>query len=462
MDIRDQLPRWNDDMGFIFGSILTSDSMDRHIDALIRGIGGRLSGTPDGRAAEVWAETAMLEAGAEEVESEPFSVVAWTRGPAEVRFGGGMTRSVPALALGLSRGTPEEGIDGAVIDMGYGQPDRIRDRKGDIRGRWILVKDGGPKGGKAFHRSVKMEIAQEVGALGLLLVADRPGALPRTGTCQTGILSKIPAVGLSHEDGRALRRLLAGGTGVTCRIHMRNEAVQGEARNLFGILPGDSAPQERILVGGHLDAWDIAEGAMDNGSGVLVAMEALRALAALGRPLKRTVACGLFMGEETGLLGSRHHVNRAGVKLDDTVAYLNLDIVSDPIRLVAGGNPAHFPLLDRIVPALKNLGVAPEVREEVSLHSDHVNLLLAGVPTLSWQCRFEEETTMFCHSAADTVDKIELKGLRLCACATAALIYALAEVPERPAHRISGEIIKALMEEAGLKDELVAEHGWPF
>jgi Zn-dependent M28 family amino/carboxypeptidase len=201
---------------------------------------------------------------------------------------------------------------------------------------------------------------------------------------------------------------------------------------------------------------------MDNGSGVLVLLEVVRALSNLQERPRRSLVFCFFMGEETGLLGSSHHIKNQSHTLDGILSYLNLDIVGAPHRLNAGGERARFPLLENLAEALHPLGVASEVTTSLHLHSDHVPFLLNGIPTLWWHYRFKEGTTQYCHSSADTLDKLDMGGLHLCAGASAALCFALAEEPERPSKRIPPKETRDMLIKANLEKGLRAEDSWPF
>ena len=436
--------------------------MAQDSDRLFSDIGGRSAGSSAGAEAQQFVLQALQEAGCDEVKLEPFPTQGWERGALALELTAPRTKRIHALSLGLSCGTPPAGTAGRVVDMGYGDRKAFEKHGAEVRGCWALAEEGAPKGEQAPHRSVKLSLAHEAGALGLLLMSEMGGDLPKTGTCAQGGISTLPGVGISREEGLVMRAMLSAGKTVECRMVMENRAFEVEVSNVIGILQGREKPDELVYLGGHLDSWDISQGAMDNGSGVLVLLETARALARLPSRPRRTVAFCFFMAEEIGLCGSTHHVRANRELLDSIVSFLNLDIVSEPVQLVAGGPKAEFALLGRIARAIAPLGVQGEVDTALGLHSDHVPFLVEGIPTLSWRCRFKEESTRYCHSTADTCDKNDLKGLHLCACATSALIHAIAEEHARPISRIPSLETKAMLEEAGLEKELEAEGAWPF
>ncbi len=446
----------------LFGDVFARSTIRKNSSHLLDNIGPRLSGSAGGAAAQSFVEETLKKSGLDEVKTEPFPVLGWERGPLVIEVLSPGKKTVHAFALGLSCSTPEAGLCCDVIDAGYGAPHDFTECKGEVKGKFVLAEDGGPEGKRACHRSVKLSAAARAGAAGFLLMSRENGDLPKTGTCAFSKLSSIPGVGISREHGMGMRRMLNSGRVVSVRMAMKNRVFDAKAANVIGILRGREIPGEYVYFGGHLDSWDISDGAMDNGSGVLVALEAARALAGLPERPRRSIAACFFMGEETGLCGSMHHVRSNKAVLDNIISYMNLDIVSEPVQLIAGGSRACFPLLDRVTDILAPIGIDNKIGISLGLHSDHLNFLLEGVPTLSWKCSFRDESTRFCHSSADTPEKNDTRGLLSCACATAALVHAQAEVAGRPAFRIPPGEVREMLEHAGLRQELEMEQAWPF
>lgn len=436
----------------LIGNIFSDSRIEENIKRLLEA-GPRSAGTAGGLGAQEFVRRALLSMPMDEIRVEPMAIQAWERGPLRFEMIQPEQRPIHALSLGMSTGT--EGLLAPVKDLGFGLPGEIR----DAAGKWVLVEDRAPEGARAPHRAVKMSAAQEIGAAGFILFGEEDGDLPKTGTCQFSGFSTIPGIGISREQGLALRRMLHRGDEVICRLVMENRCFTSDAANIIGLLRGRVKPEEEVCVGGHLDAWDVAEGALDNGSGVLVTLEAARSLARLPERPRRSLAFCFFMAEETGLVGSTYHVQNVG---DEVVAYLNLDIVSEPIQLNVGGKEAAFPLLEQVTGALGSLGVKQALTHHLGLHSDHLPFLLKGIPTLSWNCSFNNNVTRYCHSAADTTDKLDRKGLHLNACATAILLHALAEEPERPVKHLTPQNTRSMLEQAGLKQDLEEEGAWPF
>jgi Zn-dependent M28 family amino/carboxypeptidase len=208
---------------------------------------------------------------------------------------------------------------------------------------------------------------------------------------------------------------------------------------------------EVFLLGAHLDSWDLGDGAIDNGTGVLSVMAAARALVASGQRPRRTIRVVLFAAEELGLFGSREYVSVHAEAMDDVVAMMNLDMVGEPEGYGATGHPEAdtvFARLARDTP-LRDLGLRTEVNHGGGPGSDHQPFLLAGVPTIYVQTALPPDAPRWYHNAGDTFDKIDLDAIRKSAAAAAAAAWALADHPGRPLHMLTPEQTAQLVQRLG-------------
>jgi len=345
---------------------------------LIDTIGGRLSGTPLGTRAEAWAAGWLRSLGADSVWYEVVHMPTWRRGltqvqvvtPAAVRH-----HRLAAIAYGYSPGIVADSLP--LIDIGRGDAAKI-DGLGPRAQRAVLLSD-----------VVSAEIvakAAEVGAAALVRITLQPGRLPQARVAPSPQRpAPLPILALSREDGLWLRRLLDSGP-LTLRLQVEAETRQGTAANVVAEWWGSdpTADGEVVLIGAHLDAWDLGSGALDNGSGVLAVMTAARAIAAMPSRPRRTVRVVLFAAEELGLIGSYDYVRAHAETLADIVAMMNLDMVGAPQGYGATGHPEADTLFGRLAvePALRDLGLTPDVNHGGGSGSDHQHFLLAGVPTI--------------------------------------------------------------------------------
>jgi Zn-dependent M28 family amino/carboxypeptidase len=208
---------------------------------------------------------------------------------------------------------------------------------------------------------------------------------------------------------------------------------------------------EVFLLGAHLDAWDVGDGALDNGTGVLASLSAARALVASGQRARRTVRIVLFAGEELGLVGSREYVAAHAATQRDILAMMNLDMVGAPRGYGATGHAEADTLFARLAraPALRDLGLETEVNHGGGPGSDHQPFLLAGVPTIYVETVLPPDAPRWYHNAADTFDKIDLDAVRGTAAAVAAAVWALADHPGRPLRHLSEEETRLLVQRLG-------------
>jgi Zn-dependent M28 family amino/carboxypeptidase len=261
-------------------------------------------------------------------------------------------------------------------------------------------------------------------------------------------------LGIGQEDGLRLRRLIRAGAQPTARVAMSNRIVRGEGRNVIAEIPGSERPEEIVLAGGHLDSWDVAQGATDNGLGSAIVLEAARALAALGRRPKRTLRFVLWAAEEIGLLGSHDYVERHADTLDDHVAVMNFDMTGAPYGYWTPGRKNRHPLLADLATQLAPLGMGDDHAHKAGLHSDHQPFMLAGVPVVGLQARLVPEGGRYYHSVGDTFEKVSLPDFCRAACVASHTLWALADTEERPWPRLDRKAVLAMVEEADLVEAL--------
>jgi Zn-dependent M28 family amino/carboxypeptidase len=296
--------------------------------------------------------------------------------------------------------------------------------------------------------------AAEAGAAALLRISFEPGRLPQARLAPTEeVPAPLPVLAVSWEAGLWLRRLSAGG-GLVLGLRVAAETRPGAVTNVVGEWRGRDlgVAGELVLLGAHLDSWDLGDGAIDNGTGVLAAMAAMQGLAAGGDRPRRTIRVVFFGAEEMGLAGSREYVRAHASSLPDVVAMMNLDMVGAPQGYGATGHAEADTLFARLVrePQLRDLGLSAEVDHGGGPGSDHQPFLLAGVPTIFVRSALPPDTPRWYHNAGDTLDKVDLGAVRATAAAVAAAVWTLADHPGRPLRHLSPEETQ----------ELVGRLGW--
>lgn len=443
--------------------------MEAHADTLLSHIGARVSALPSGDSAEAFVARRLEALGLENVRKEAFELLAWDRDEAalEVLSPRPVDRAdLNILSLGH---VGSYDIEAPLLDAGFGTAEEILELGDRVRGRIVMVDVGSPPDyGRGVHRTEKVTLATEAGATGFIQVNDREGPLVPIGVATIGDYeTRIPAVAADHATGRRLAEALEAVEGeVMIRLRVRNWMERSEARNVIADLPG--LTDEVVLVGAHLDSWDLAEGAVDNGSGTLATLEAAAALAAhvreTGERPHRTIRFAFWMGEELGLYGSRAHVERRleDGRLGRYVAVLNLDVVGSPVGLGAMGRPEAEPFLARIRESLAAppFELDPEITTGGSLYSDHQPFLLQGVPVLVVRSRQRPEAAGVSHTTADLRGVLDEPGIARSGAVSAALLWAVANEPELGLERWDEERIGERLEALGLRDPLERGGEW--
>lgn len=432
-------------------------------------IGHRLTGSAQGARAQAAADSLFRISGLPLVHRFPFRAQAWSRGTARLTVGDAEGfRHVSAVALA---NTPLEAhTEAPLVDGGNGLPGDL-DRLGpSAAGAAVLINIGlkdAPEGTKNLHRSEKARLALDRGAAALVFINQAEGHVLLTGTASVdGSLIAAPAVCMTAEDGAEVRRQLRAGAVLHARVDMSNQSAFVEASNIIAEIPGSTKPDEVILVGGHLDCWDLATGATDNGLGSFSILDMARAMASMPFRPERTVRFVLFMGEEQGLLGSRALVEhyRASGELARVKCMVNLDMSGNPQGFGVGG-PAGWPaLIGRSCARIHEIDSAAfsgKMNEEVWLHSDHQPFLLAGVPVIYPLSNLGKHVYGCYHSSCDDIHLVDPQAMVNNVRFVGALLYLLAAEESLPGHFDSVEL-KDRLTAAGLEQPLRISGDWPW
>ena len=357
-------------------------------------VGGRLTGSPaDHRAiAQLVKE---LKAIGLEPEVEPFAMPGWERGEDRVELLAPFPRRLRVAALAYTQ--PHAAFDADLIDLKDG---RATDYPtSSVDGRIGLISAGTPLQTSEFVR-----IAADRRMGGLLFINREGGGqvLQRTGSFQ-GTALPVPVYSLTQEEGNWLRRLLARDTPVRLRMETRSRCLPVKTANVILRFPGSSA--EKIIVGAHLDSWDLGQGAIDNGLGVAQLFALADGLR--GQKLNRSVELVWFNGEEQGLWGSRHQASRLGQ--ESVIAMINLDMVGVPIAVNALGDESLVPTLERWNNLRGEQKLPTGVQNLNWFGSDHTPYQLAGIRAITFNGPIPREYVRYYHDFADTIDKLPEK-----------------------------------------------------
>lgn len=432
-------------------------------------IGHRLTGSPQGALAEAEADSLFRHCGLERVERMPFTAELWSRGDVRVTITDG-AHDRPVASVALANTPLEVDLRAPLIDAGNGLEadlDALGDRLNGAVAVMNLRLVSAPEGTRNLHRSMKVALARKRGAAGVVFVNQVEGGVLLTGTASVdGGLVDIPAVCIGAEDGARLRAELATGEIRAVHIVMHNQWNTVQAHNVIAEIKGSRIPDEVILVGAHLDSWDLATGATDNGLGAFSVLDMARAMMAVPFRPERTVRFVLFMGEEQGLLGSRALVRQyqASGELRQVRCMINMDMTGGPHGFGVAGPDGWGALVKDLCATMHAEDTARfkgRTTEEVWLHSDHQPFLLAGVPVLYPLSDLGAEVYACYHSDCDDIHLVDpyamVENVRL----VGRLVHELAAAPELPPV-FTQERLRSRLIGAGLEQELRVAGDWPW
>ncbi len=404
----------------------------------------RLSGSPGAAAAVEWAKLAMERDGLENVRLEPCTVPRWERGDVELlRIVGPAARAgeeLPILALGGSVATPPGGITAEVVVVrGF---DELEARADEVAGRIVLfdrpMDPGELDPMRAYGGAVDQRVRGAVEAARRGAVAAIVRSLttafddvPHTGGVRYADgVPRIPAAAVGTRGATRIAELVARGDGpllhleLDCRTH-----PDAQSYNVVGELVGSELPDEIVIVSGHLDGWDVGEGAHDDGAGCCQAIEVARLLAALDLRARRTIRVVLWMNEENGLAGARAYRAAHADELADHVLAIESDSGGFvPRGFTTDAGPAARAFLERVAALLADAGA-----ERVWTGSGGADVgVLApdGVTTLGLRPDRQRYFDLH-HSARDVFAEVSRRELELGTAALAVIAWAVADRPER-------------------------------
>ena len=403
--------------------------------------GHRLSGSASLEKTIDWSLETMAEDGLVNVRREKVMVPHWVRGEESARILGPNPRELPVLGLGMTVGTPKRGITAEVVVVAT--LDEIDSRAAELDGKIVVINQAMPAYDHDAHDAhygstvqIRAHGASRAGQHGAKAVLIRSVTATSLRTLHTGMLSydddkpKIPAAAITPEDADWFARMAARGETVELHLELGAKLLpDAVSANAVAEIVGRELPDEIVVIGGHIDSWDVGDGSTDDGSGCLMAMEAAAMLVELGLVPRRTIRVVLWTNEENGLRGGkayyeahRGETHVAGIESDsgsgapwgfgigeseaDLAALAPYAALFEPLganNFVIGGGGADISPLTNA--GMLGLAMRPDTSHYFDLH----------------------------HSPADTIDKVAPFHLERNAAAMALMAYILAErdLPER-------------------------------
>ena len=425
-------------------------------------IGHRATGTENGRIAEEYAAN-LLRSYGYDVSFQEFTFSGWNRKSLDLKI-----NNQPIKAVALAHSPANVSVSGELIDLGNGLEEDYKKIGDKVKGKIVFAAlgllDGTPKEIENLHRSEKTALAEKYGAKGIILFNRPAGGILLTGTASvTGEIIKIPAINISLEDGLKIKENLTKGKEIA-KIKMKNDVGQMKGRNIIAKKIGSQLPNEKIVLGGHLDSWDLATGAIDNGVGSFSVMDIARTYKKLNLQNDRTIEFVLFMGEEVGLIGSKYYVNQAlkNGSINQIKAMSNMDMTTNPKSYYSTMESNLSILTDyandvqKVIPDFKLKTFA-----SVDLHSDHQPFMLQGVPIIGLSdSQFTKGALNCYHANCDTFDYVEEIGLKNNVILETYLLYRLSNLKDIPSKRWNEQEIKEALIKGNLETPLRISGDW--
>ncbi len=449
--------------------IVMGDSpLEENLRRLTDEIGGRVTGSPEMAQAVDWAVAAFRAAGID-VHTEKYLLpVTWSEGNTRLELSGPVQFPVSLVSVGLSPATPPEGLEGVLVDVGDGTEAEFAHPGGAVKGSILLVhnevsytwKDLSDEYGKP---PAIIERALKAGATAILWTSQRERKLLyRHTNSSDGKLEPIAQAIVAREDALRLQRVVETHPGkLRVRLTMPNK-IGGpvDQFNVVGEIRGYEKPDEIVVLGAHLDSWELGTGALDNGCNAAMVIEAARAIKASGLLPRRTIRFILFSGEEQGLLGSRAYVQAHRAEMDK---YRAAVIYDDGIGRVTGyslgGRRDIEPAVREILRPFAGWGVDNHTFD-ADTGTDHLDFLLEGVPTLEANQEVANYMQNY-HAASDTFDKVDIRELKLNTILAAVTAWGIADRVEPIGKRLSRAEMETLMKETQLDEQLKEMGLWP-
>ena len=387
------------------------------VEGLTTEVGQRMAGTEAEARARDWAVRKLTAMGFANVRVEPFDMPVWTRGREAAEIVGPFPQKLVITALGNSASTPPEGITGEVVGFDsmaafQAAPDEA------VRGKIVFVshamprtQDGSSYGFFGGPRRQGPTLASKKGALAIVVrsIGTDYHRNPHAGVQRFEDGAKpIPAGALSIPDAEQLQRILKRGKPVTMRLTLVSQETQGKSGNVIAEVPGRDPKAPPILVGGHLDSWDLGTGAIDDAPGVAITTAAAKRIMDSGRPL-RTIRIVWFGAEEVGLFGGLDYRAKHGKEPHYAIA--ESDFGADRVWKVDSRlGKEREAEAKALQAALEPLGIVPGALDKAE-GSDISPLLADGLPGVTLA---QDGTYYFDlhHTPDDTLDKVDPEALR--------------------------------------------------
>jgi Zn-dependent M28 family amino/carboxypeptidase len=444
-----------------------------YLEELSDDIGARVTGSPEAAKAIAWGEEKMRSIGLENVHTESWQLFrGWTRGSAEAEITSPIHRKLMVDAMGWVGSTPAGGVDAGVVPVNaFDIENEMKNNAASWRGQVLLVVHKGQPPADFMAAFAKfgdfLKAAHRAGAVAVI-GGQGGGAAAGMHLTHTGVMGfdaaiEIPVVSMAAEDQEQLERFVERGKPLRLHINVQNQFTNGpvESANVVGEIRGSTNPEQIVVVGGHLDSWDLASGATDNGCGTTTTLGAAEAIVKSGYKPRRTIRFVLFTGEEQGLDGSQNYTKMHKDEMANHVAAVILDNGQGPVTgFDLGGRDDLVPAVEKFADSLEAFGKM-KVDDNTEFGTDTGPFILAGLPGINLKQNSPDYRYTH-HSPVDTFDKVDAATLDRDATVMALTAFWIADRPERLASPWPAEKTAHMLIEKGDDGMLKAFGLWQF
>jgi carboxypeptidase Q len=443
----------------ISAEVTAHSELIKNLEYLTTQIGPRLTGSPQMQAASEWTSKRFQDYGVD-VRLETTQIDhGWTRGLETAEIVSPIQKRIGIHAFGWSKGTDGE-VSGPVVALDIQQPSDFDPYKGKLKGAIVMTRkptdmsklDPNPENAydavippaqpnaagnmtSKQRREMLRQMAAEQPALIVVDSGKTDSLYNMTGGYPRYAPSAVPLAFLTHEDYDLLYRLRQTGP-VTMKFNLQDTFTDKSVPASITVaeIKGSEHPEERVIIGGHLDSWDLGQGALDNGTGAMATLEAARALKALGWKPKRTITFILFTGEEEGGVGAETFIKNHAAELKQIDAVLIHDTGTGKVFSIALENLTETaPLMEEIYQPLQKVFDLQPLSTRYFGASDHVPFLNQGIPAyfcVQLPAHYREAH----HSQTDTFDKVVPDQINEGAAFLAAWAWNVSEMPQSLPH----------------------------
>ena len=403
----------------------------KRLGVLVDRFGPRFSGTQNLEQAIDWVIEEMKKDGLANVRGEPVMVPRWVRGEESAELVSPRPKKLAMLGLGGSIATPPQGITAEVLVVS--SFDDLRAKAAQARGRIVLFDAPFTTYGETglYRRNGAIEAAK-AGAIASLVRSIGPYSMqtPHTGSSNYDPnVTKIPHAAITPEDAMMLHRMQDRGERVVVKLKMSAQTLpDAPSRNVVAELRGWEKPDEIVVFGGHIDSWDVGQGAMDDADGVVVAWEALRIMKELGLQPRRTIRVVGWTNEENGMRGAAAYRDTHREAVDRHVLAIESDEgVFKPSGFAFTGSDSAYAIIKQVGTLLNRIGAGTITRGGGG--ADIGPIMELGVPGMGLST---DQTKYFWyhHTEADTLDKLDPRDIALGVATMAVMAYVIADLPE--------------------------------